>query len=274
MLDGKYPAQWGEGELSPALTSVRCSLLIKAVQQVPEKMRSVVYLECAHLEEYIGNSDRARYIVDKAKKELSYEWKLYLERVLIDVRAKHYDSALQLVKSSLVAHPCTGRLWALYIQLELLTSRQFARAWRVFKQAVYEVPKAGEVWCEGGRLALMARDTATARLFFERAIEFTPQYGDSFVEWLRVELLTQGPAADLSRIEHAASCAAPNYGVLWSYCKTHPSEGAVQTMHNARRVLLDLRRYELSMNLCHALNALPIELLTADERKRLIFGWL
>ena len=52
---------------------------------------------------------------------------------------------------------------------------------------------AGEVWCEGARLHLNPHsahyDTLQASRYLRFALQFTPQYGDSFIEWLRLCLL-------------------------------------------------------------------------------------
>ena len=52
-----------------------------------------------------------------------------------------------------------------------------------------KVPKSGEVWCEAARLALNPTmpffTLAKAQLFLKYAIQFTPQYGDSFLEFIR-----------------------------------------------------------------------------------------
>ena len=59
-----------------------------------------------------------------------------------------------------------------------------------------EIPKSGEVWCEGARLAMA--DNANNRNckfvhaedYLNFAIQFTPQYGDSFLEMLKLYILT------------------------------------------------------------------------------------
>lgn len=51
------------------------------------------------------------------------------------------------------------------------------------------MPKSGEVWCEGARIHLnplsKAFDLETAGKYLGFAVQFTPQYGDSFMECLR-----------------------------------------------------------------------------------------
>lgn len=63
--------------------------------------------------------------------------------------------------------------------------------------ALEEVPKSGECWCEAARLALNPMgyatefDLALAHRYLSYAVLFTPQYGDSFIERIRLELLRQ-----------------------------------------------------------------------------------
>ena len=68
---------------------------------------------------------------------------------------------------------------------------------RLFREALQHVPKSGEVWCEGARLRLNPTspyfNLDKARNYLEFAIQFTPQYGDSFVELCRVQQLQHGP---------------------------------------------------------------------------------
>lgn len=64
-----------------------------------------------------------------------------------------------------------------------------------FQKALNEIPKSGEVWCEGARLMLSPQnphynlDKASQYLNF--AIQFTPQYGDSFLELMRLYIITK-----------------------------------------------------------------------------------
>jgi len=51
-------------------------LLFQAMKLVPAKAQHTVLLEYARFEEFLGNIDKARYILQKAKKETKYEWKV------------------------------------------------------------------------------------------------------------------------------------------------------------------------------------------------------
>ncbi len=66
----------------------------------------------------------------------------------------------------------------------------------ILLRALRDVPKSGEVWTEGARCRLnplqnTSFDVGGAQKFLGFAMQFTPQYGDTFIEVLRMELLTQ-----------------------------------------------------------------------------------
>lgn len=76
----------------------------------------------------------------------------------------------------------------------------------VTRLALEEVPKSGECWCEAARTAMNPFDYKTefdlssAHRCLAYAILFTPQYGDSFIERVRLELLCQVILPDIVRV--------------------------------------------------------------------------
>jgi hypothetical protein len=137
--------------------------------------------------------DRARKILLRSRLEARGEWKVFLESVLLEMRAGQWDRAVEEAKAALQIHTGTGRLWAILVQLRYLDGD--AEQLRVLRQALGEVPKSGEVWCEGARIHLSplsrAFDLRKAEQYLDFAIQFTPQYGDSFLELLRLLLLRE-----------------------------------------------------------------------------------
>ena len=94
----------------------------------------------------------ARKILAWARRETRGEWKVFLESVLLEVRAGEWERAVAKADSALAIHSGTGRLWAILVQLK---QRQGdATQQRTLKLALKEVPKSGEVWCEGARIHL------------------------------------------------------------------------------------------------------------------------
>lgn len=126
--------------------------LRRAFQEVPEKSKAHVFLECARLEEVVGDVERARKILSRSRLEARGEWKVFLESVLLEMRAGQWARAVEEAQSALQIHTGTGRLWAILVQLRFLNGDE--EQLTVLRQALREVPKSGEVWCEGARIHL------------------------------------------------------------------------------------------------------------------------
>jgi len=196
-------------------------------------------LEQSRLHELCGNAEHARKLLKGARRTNRQEWKVYLEAVLLELRCQRTQRALKEARKALDVHRGTGRLWAVLIQLE--HGHGVERQLSVFQQALLEVPKSGEVWCEGARICLNPYSSCfnldAARNFLDFAIEFTPQYGDSFIEYLRLELLTGASEAHLDRLWQLCINAEPNYGTLWFHCKANPLLSTRQVLHAATELV-------------------------------------
>ena len=138
---------------------------------------ALVMLEQSRLHELCGNVEEARRLLKRARRTNQQEWKVFLESVLLELRCQCTERALREARKALTVHRGTGRLWAVLIQLE--HEHGVERQLAVFQQALLEVPKSGEVWCEGARICLnpfsACFNLEAARNFLDFAIEFTPQ---------------------------------------------------------------------------------------------------
>ena len=201
-------------------------LLRQALKSCPAKSRTSVFLECSRAEEHFGNIDCARRILLRTRRDFKGDWKLYLEAALLEARCGNFLGAMDIVRSGLAAHRGTGRLWSVYLQLShrleglytsplpsspppsspssssssssssLLQGQPELSTREVLLLGLQEVPKSGEVWSEGAKCLLNPLhtrlfDPGEAQRYLSFAIQFTPQYGDTFVEALRVEILCQ-----------------------------------------------------------------------------------
>ena len=191
-------------------------LLQRALISAPVKSRAVVYLECSRLEEHCGNVDCARRILARACEEPNGEWKVFHEAALLEARSGNYLGAIGIAERGLALHPGTGRLWGLCVHLTSrlrgltseatedsrgsldahTSSATISRKQDVLLRALREVPKSGEVWTEGARcrlnpMHLSSFDVGNAQKFLSFAIQFTPQFGDTFMEVLRIEVIAQ-----------------------------------------------------------------------------------
>jgi hypothetical protein len=186
-------------------------LIAQAFVQVPEKSKVNAYVESSRLEEFIGNTTKARKILRSACTKLPSDWKSFFESILLEARMGRILEAMELASEAVEIHNGTGRIWALYIQLchkwEGSIGYQLKKLNKpseeshlvspkniVLRNAILEAPKSGEVWCERGRCCLNPLqvddfDLGQAQQSFAFAIHFTPQYGDTFIELLRLELI-------------------------------------------------------------------------------------
>mmetsp|Transcript_15225 Transcript_15225/g.22390 ORF Transcript_15225/g.22390 Transcript_15225/m.22390 type:complete len:1864 (+) Transcript_15225:253-5844(+) len=183
----------GRMELIAGRVDVARKLFLRAYDVVPEKGRSAVLLECARLEEFDGDTELAQAILCKARHSGNSDWKVWIESVSIEMRNGKRERAIHLSRIAVAIHPCTGRLWASLIQL-LQPDGEYSQH-EALKSALRAVPKSGEVWCEGARIHLNPLvptfDLNKASQHLSFATKFTPQYGDSFIEALRLELLNR-----------------------------------------------------------------------------------
>jgi tetratricopeptide (TPR) repeat protein len=141
-----------EGDLECARKCIE-----RACFDVPPKQVSVALLEYAKYFEICGETGRALEIMDKVKIKFKNEWKIQFEVVMMLIRLGLFDRAERELEESLNIHSSTGRLWAIYIELlhkKARTPEDFEYAHSVFKKALIEIPKSGEVWCEGARIAM------------------------------------------------------------------------------------------------------------------------
>jgi tetratricopeptide (TPR) repeat protein len=184
----------GRMEVAAGKSDVARSLFLRAHKAVPDKGRAVALLECARLEEFVGDTKLASAILCKSRTVSGSDWKVWLESVLLEIHEGNYTRAIELAQLALQTHSGTGRLWASLVQLRHFDGGEEAQ-FNSLKQALNAVPKSGEVWCEGARIHLNpfshTFDVDRARRHLSFATKFTPQYGDGFLETLRLELLDQ-----------------------------------------------------------------------------------
>lgn len=90
---------------------------------------------------------------------------------MLEVRSGCFRQAEEMVTEALDVYFATGRLWATLILMKnsmASTAEGFQVAHESFCQALSEIPKSGEVWCEGARIA-MANHPANSMFNLEEA---------------------------------------------------------------------------------------------------------
>jgi len=184
----------GRTEVSCNNTKGARDLFLRAYDSVSEKGRSTVLLECARLEEFCGDLALSRSILCKARQQFGKsDWKVWLSSVNLECRCGLRERAILFSQEALNMHRGTGRLWAALIQLRHDDGE--LNQMKVLRCALQAVPKSGEVWCEGARILLNpfspTFDLKAASRHLSFAARFTPQYGDSFLEQLRLNMMDQ-----------------------------------------------------------------------------------
>lgn len=203
------------------------TLLRFAVNKTTVKSTPTVLLGLAKYFEEIYEVSKAKDVYKTLLGKYDSDWRIYLEYCLFLVRQDMRDMALKSVKKSLEKHPNTGRLWALYVQLEL-DERQPQR----LHEAILSAPKSGEVWVEAARMAMNPLspffNLKNAEFYLSESFLFTPQYVDIFIEMIRLEILKNGLSANLSEIHDLFLSGEGNYGTVIYMFRRHGKEFTVQ----------------------------------------------
>jgi len=212
------------------------------LQTQNEKQKYHLLIESSKIAEFQGDTANTILYFENTRDYMRSEWKAYLEYIHMLIRNHQFEQALEVAKESLYYHNLAGRLWASMIQLQHITGVDSAGtdAYKAFMIAVNEVPKSGEVWCEGARVCLNPLsdrfNIEKAKRFLNFAIYFTPQYGDSFIEAMRLYLLL-GDRKEFSNLKKKIINAQPNYGNVWQFLKKNTGESVHETWKNAKKIV-------------------------------------
>ncbi|KAH3742652.1 pre-mRNA splicing factor [Pelomyxa schiedti] len=254
-------------ELAAQNTVTSRMLVERAIACAPVKMKASILIDRARIDEFIGDVNSARQQLVDCRITQKQEWKVFLESVLLELRYGNCDCAYKLVQEAIQVHPSTGRLWAIFMQLKFALEPCTAeQKIELFFNALTAVPKSGEVLCEGGRIFIQQKNYPIADRLLRYAIHFTPQYGDSFIELVRKDILETG-GSNLELIKNLCANSDPNYGPFWSYCKKGHLDSPAAVLQYATSIV--------KSNL-HDTNVNPMYQLpknaTVFERRKLIFG--
>eukprot|EP00768_Dysnectes_brevis_P007984 gnl/Dysnectes_brevis/6999_a11345_212.p1 GENE.gnl/Dysnectes_brevis/6999_a11345_212~~gnl/Dysnectes_brevis/6999_a11345_212.p1 ORF type:complete len:637 (-),score=152.28 gnl/Dysnectes_brevis/6999_a11345_212:118-2028(-) len=196
------------------------TLLKCAYHHAPRRSRPSVIIEKARAKEIVGEIDAAVVLLRTGIRRFSREWKLHLELVLLLRRSNRLESAIAAADHAIERFPNTGRLWA--ARVSLAQSEGEERQSELLQQALLGCPKSGEVWCELARVRLNPLNkrfsASKAKQAILRAVSFTPQYGDSFIEWVRLSSL-RNDTREMQLAINSCVEAKPNYGRAWGYCR-------------------------------------------------------
>lgn len=208
-------------ELVHGDTSVAPLILDIALKLTPYKSRPATMILMAKVFELNGDYLRTMAFFERCIEDFSAEWRVFLELAQFHVHRNNIPEAINVLTNALEQHPGSGRLWAFRVQLEAFNGLE--EQIKVLKLAIQSVPKSGEVWCEAARITLNPLtpyfNLEAAKKYLEFAYRFTPQHGDTLVEMIRVELLENGPCADMNKIKQRFIYSEGNYGLLFIFIR-------------------------------------------------------
>lgn len=76
----------------------------------------------------------------------------------------------------------------------------------------------------------------SAESYLKFAIQFTPQYGDSFLEMMKLYILT-GQSDKLQQLKQLCMHSEPNYGVLWFFYKETFLDNPIEVWDRAEKII-------------------------------------
>lgn len=199
-------------ELCQGHEEIARTLLGRAYKLVPVKCLHLVIIESAKLELFVGNLETCRAILGKARQENEQEWRIWHASITNESLMGNEAKALEIACQAIDLLPKVGRLWSILLRLLKISQSDADFQFRVLQRALLNVPRSGEVCCEAACLFLDPLtplfDLNRAAKYLRIAQEYTPQYGDSFLEGIRIELLLsilpKLVAPTVSRVEQQA----------------------------------------------------------------------
>lgn len=233
-------------------------LIERALVDVPKKSISLVLIELSKIAEVSGEKQEAFEVLNLARKHSETDWRVYLESANLMRRLNLSKKGFYLLGEAVNKFSATGRLWA--VRISLAAVEGYTIQLETFDVALKHVPKSGEVWCEGAKICLNpfaeCFSLKIAKIRLEFAIQFTPQYGDSFVEYIRLFLLSllvklrykttpevlekeANSMKELKVLKLRCVNAAPNYGPLWLWCKKDTQESCSDVFDRVIKILCE-----------------------------------
>jgi la-related protein 1 len=235
------------------------SLLNQCVSFIPSKQQGFLLIEYAKYYEMKGVMDKAAKMYEEAIKIDGSNWKTWFEHLQFYMRCNNLNKALDVTDSALEIHSNTGRLYASLIQImhiKAKTTEDYLAAYEKFKSSCAKIPKSGEVWCEGARLVMNSKhpkyNLAKAKKYLEYALHFTPQYGDSFIEMMKLAI-HQCDGKLLKETKYKCLFSEPNYGSVWFYGKNTVNDSAYDVWVRAKSIIMaDIKKSLAAGEKCYS----------------------
>ncbi|TNJ27396.1 hypothetical protein GMRT_11272 [Giardia muris] len=233
--------------VTPEVQKEVLGYLLRARDYASVKSKPFVLLEMAHYYEFWGMDRDALDLLLTAIKASPKEWKYTMEYVLVLRHNGRLSDALESVACAIqLDNSSTGRLWALYASLAQYVNAAFH--FSVIRAAAAHCPKSADVWIEIARFYLNPTydsfSLSIAEEAIAKAVYYTPQYGDTYIEWLRLitiklvathsvhldQATNDTLTEQIERCFHVCAEIKPTYGLLWNYVKAQVTQHGYTTL--------------------------------------------
>jgi la-related protein 1 len=174
------------------------ALLLQARQEVSREWK--VFLEAVLVEARAGYVEKAVKVAREAVRQHSGTgrlWAMYIQ-LCHRLEVKYFNDAEKVMIDCKLGNAIESE--EARKTLEDIQNMKHPQSWLskecVIRRAIAQVPKSGEVWCERARcqlnpLSVHCFDLCEAQRALSFATQFTPQYGDTFLEYVRLEMICQ-----------------------------------------------------------------------------------
>lgn len=210
-----------------------CSELLKFYN--PRRDSFIGTILIAQKEEFLGNIDSAVNII---KTKIEFEThntnckKLYTQLFKLYIRNARFKEGLELIQKTVNRFPDLVFFLVRFLNYHDIDSS------KVLFDTI-ENTKCGELLCEGARLCLNPFSTFfdldRAESYLKKSIEITPQFGDSFLEMIRLRVIKSGSDAKIDDIIFYAALNRSHYGNLWHFCGGNELEPCYYTLLRAKQ---------------------------------------
>ena len=174
--------------------------------QVPElRAEPKIWIAASNFEIELQMFTKARTLLQKARIKLQTD-EVWVESINLEILSDNLKIARNLCSQALQKFPKSGRIWALIIQLEPISTR---------KSKATEALKTNDsnpwIFLEISKLFLSEKNTAKTIKFLKQALTLDQDNGDVWMQLLKV---TEQPAEREALLEEFEN-ADPCHGYLW-----------------------------------------------------------
>lgn len=254
--------------------------MIESIKICPDTEFSGLVIEMAKLEQYIGNINISKDIFIKLFSEYNNDPNIYIEYIKMKIRENKFDDAINKCNEGMDLHPYNDKLGYLLLRSYYLknyyhidSNKQsfiYKDYMLMFRNLLKNSPKNGLLWCELARFLIHIRNYKMAKVYLEMALNFTRQYGDIIIEYIKLYLLLLKPEDMKNKLISLNYDWNINYGDLWYYFVDDCWKANIQIMDD---IVMQLEKMDLAKDLLYYIYV-ENDIYKMDEiRKRnIIFG--